>query len=448
MRARSAATLLLLLSCALGAACQRAPAKPPLVLLISVDTLRRDALHAFAQGAAPLASLDAFAAESVRFDRATSAASWTLPAHGSLLTGLYPDRHGATDPHVALSNEVPTLAERLRAAGFETIALTQGGYLDRKYGMDRGFDRYTDDPPSGGPDHSIFDQAAALVAARKDARPLFLFLQTYSVHDYFLLRPWTVAAIGEKPPRTASEYGACLQGRMRCDPADWQVLRALYDAELQNLDACFGRLRAALVAAGLWDRALVVLTSDHGEGFAPELHRIHHGGRLHEDLVRVPMLVRAPGLTARAIAAPVSLVDVAPTLLAMTGAEPIANADGRSLADLLRGGADPPARTLFAEEHYSTWWADTRTRAVSVQARPLSIAAIDGDHWYLRTADRESVYDLASDPHMEHDLGPGAPFAAALREAAKQRDVDRVATPVLESDEQLRARLRALGYGE
>jgi hypothetical protein len=83
-----------------------------------------------------------------------------------------------------------------------------------------------------------------------------------------------------------------------------------------------------------------------------------------------------------------------------------------------------------------------------VQARPLAIAVIDGDRWYLRAADRESVYDLASDPHMEHDIGASAPDIAALRELAKERDVDRVASPVLEGDEALRARLRALGYGE
>src|SRR5262249_20294167 len=178
--------------------------------LISVDTLRRDALNAFDADAAPLANLDAFAAESVRFERAASAASWTLPAHGSLLTGLYPERHGATDPRVAIATDVPTLAEQFRAGGYETIGLTQGGYVGRRFGFDRGFDRYVDDP-SSFPDtadalHSTFDEAAALVARRTDPRPLFLFLHTFSVHDYFMLRAFSVAQLAAKPSRTATQY--------------------------------------------------------------------------------------------------------------------------------------------------------------------------------------------------------------------------------------------------
>ena len=455
MRARRIAPPILLVLCALlVVACRREPERPPLVVLVSIDTLRRDALRAFDPGAAPHAALDRLADASLRFARAAPTASWTLPAHGSMLTGLQPDRHGATDPHVALATGVATLAERFRAGGWETVGLTNGGYLDRRYGFDRGFDRYADDPPAVSTEadatHSVFDAAAELVASRTGEKPLFLFLQTYSVHDYFRLRPWAVAAVGTEPPRKASDYLGCLQGSLRCDAADWELLHQLYDAEVANVDACFARLRAALERAGLWDRAIVLVTSDHGEGFEPARHRIHHGGRLHEDVIRIPLLLRAPGAAARTVDAPVSLVDVVPTLLALANLPPIEGVDGRSFADAVRGAdaAFAAPRPLFAVEHYSAWWRDTRTRAATVQARPLAIAAIEGDRWYLRAGGREEVYDVASDPHQERDLAASAPDLAALREAAQQRDVDRTQTPAVQTNEDLQERLRALGYGE
>jgi arylsulfatase A-like enzyme len=434
--------------------CERAAApRPPLVLLISVDTLRRDALRAFDPAAPPLPHLDAFAAESARFERTASVASWTLPAHASMLTGLYPDRHGATAPSVGLASEVATLAERFEAGGYETIALTHGGYLDRKYGMDRGFARYSTTPPKteSADDalRGIFDEAAALLAARSDERPLFLFLQTYAVHDYFRLQPWAVESLKAKPQRPAPEYAECLQGMRRCDAEEWQLLRDLYAAELRTLDASFGRMRSALEAAGLWSTAVLLLTSDHGEGFEPERHRIHHGGRLHEDQIRIPMLVHGPGIAARSLAAPVSLIDVAPTLLELAGQGAPPGLDGRSLAPLLRGAPEPdPGPALFAVEHHSSWWGDTRTKAASLRSRPLAVAVIEGDRWYLRSPRGEEVYDLESDPRQERDQSAERSDLDALRALAARRDVDRAESPRVETSAELVERLRALGYAE
>src|SRR5574341_2544240 len=117
-------------------------ARPPDVVVISVDALRRDALAAFDPAAGPLPELDALAAQSVRYENALSTASWTLPAHASLFTGLYPDRHGATDQRVTLAAEVETLAGALARRGYHTVGLTGGGFLDASYGLGRGFERY------------------------------------------------------------------------------------------------------------------------------------------------------------------------------------------------------------------------------------------------------------------------------------------------------------------
>jgi arylsulfatase A-like enzyme len=142
----------------------------------------------------------------VIFETALSPAAWTLPAHASLLTGVYPDRHGATDPRRRIAPNLPTLAQELREAGLETVAFTDGGYLHRRFGFAAGFDRYDDwvrDPdrrpvlnvPRGGaPDpqvgSALFDRTIAYLAQRRpEDPPFFLFLQTYAVHDYFRVEP-------------------------------------------------------------------------------------------------------------------------------------------------------------------------------------------------------------------------------------------------------------------
>jgi arylsulfatase A-like enzyme len=431
--------------------CARREPLPHLVL-ISVDTLNRSALRAFDAGAPALPRLDALAAESVRFERAISTSSWTLPAHASLLTGRYPHRHGATDPNVLLDPGVPTLAETLRGLGYETVAVTGGGFVRSEFGLARGFDRYLDWTLAEGPLEqaaaSLFDRAAAVVAQRgAAARPLFLFAHTFAVHDYYYLHPWAVERLAERPARTIPEYGDCLDGGLRCDDADWATLRALYAAELAHLDAGIGRLLDALAAAGMLEKSVVVLTSDHGEGFDPARSRIHHGGRLHADVLRVPLLVRMPGAAGRAVDAPVSLADVAPTLVELAGGAPLAGSDGVSLAAALRGGALDRERALYAEEHAFSWWSGARLQSRSVQARPLSTAVVRGDRWYLRSGDREELYDWWRDPGQAHDIAAGAPERAALRDLA-DRVGERPATPLLGQDEDLRDQLRALGYAE
>lgn len=444
MRVRPA---LLLLSFVL--ACGQ-PARPPDVVLFSVDTLRRDALRAFDPNAQPLAQLDTLAAESQRFTQAVAVASWTLPSHASMLTGLYPDHHGATDPRVQLSPDVRTLAELMQQRGYETIGITEGGYLNHKYGFARGFERYDDrepqTPPGAAALRTACDEAIDAIRERTDARPLFLFLQTFAVHDYFRLRKGTPEQLDAPPKLGAVAYLACLRGAEKCDAATWQDLRALYDAEVRNLDRCVGGLREALVAAGRWDTTLLIVTSDHGEGFDPEHGRIHHGGRLQEDVVRVPLLARVPGVAGRDVAAPASSIDLLPTLAELVGADAIAGLDGRSLAPWLRGeSGDAAARPLFASEFYYSWWQGARIDANEIRPRPHATAFIDGDRWLLRTGDREELYDLRTDPQQRTNLVATTPDVAAIRAAAARDDL-RVETPRLESDDALRAQLEALGY--
>jgi arylsulfatase A-like enzyme len=350
-----------------------------------------------------------------------------------------------------MSADVGTLARSLRGLGYETIAATGGGFVGADYGLERGFDVYDAwklaDGPFSKAAEDPFGRAIARVRERPDpGRPLFLFAHTFAIHDYFDLHPWAVARLAAPPASKVAELRGCLVGTAPCDDADWELLRALYAAELPHLDAAFGRLLDALAAAGVLENAVVVVTSDHGEGFDPARQRIHHGGRLHADVLRIPLLIRAPGVAPRSVGTPVSLVDLFPTLLELAGGAPPSGLDGISLVPALRGGALPPDRPLFAEEHAFQWWSGVRIQTREVQAAPLARAVVRGDHWYIEHRDDGVVYDMAADPSQERPLPADDPAHVALRALAAERIRDRVPTPTQNPDADLEGQLRALGY--
>ncbi len=433
-----------------------------------VDTLSRSALRLHEPSAPLLPALEALAARSVRFDGALSTASWTLPAQASLLTGLYPDRHGATDGRVTIAREAPRLAALLRERGYQTVGFTDGGWLGAEYGFAKGFDRYdtlASDPglaglplPRDGAANSprglaLFDRALAFLDARApDDPPFFLFLQSFSVHDYFGAHPWATRRLPQARDRSAAAHLACLKGEEACPPAVFARLRKLYRAELAHFDYALDRLLDRLVELGIDEQTAVVLVSDHGEGFDVARGRIHHGGRLHADLVRVPLLLRLPGRPPATVAAPVSIVDVMPTLLELAGA-PVPDAlDGRSLLPLLEApeGEAPEGdaqRVLFAMAHHYRWGPDGRRVAEHVEPLPLAMAAIRGGRWYIRGPDGEELYE-ASDPEQRSNRAGEGREAGSLRKAALARQRRRPATPAVGLDREREAELRSLGYLE
>lgn len=454
--AASAASLgcaVLLAACASGCRPHR-PGQPPAdpdlpnLVLVSVDTLNRNALRAFDPQAQELPNLDRFAEGAVRFPQAFSSASWTLPAHASLLTGLYPNRHGAIHRHVMMSPEVVTLAERLREAGYYSTAFTHGGYVSRRYGLAQGFDRYDRwiDPGSRVevefPDVSdsgdgLIGRAIGFLQSLPDPRPpFFLFVHTYNVHDYFR--------------RAGSEdrvehFRECIQGRESCSEEEWIELEELYEAEIRRFDRAFGRFLEALEAATRRP-TFVALLSDHGEGFDPERGRIHHGGRLHDDLIRVPFLLAGPGLDPESFERPVSLVDVGPTLLRLTGLDSPENLDGRA-AFTGAPSDDGDPRVLVAMEHSLHWRAGQRLELAAPRPRPLAFAVVAGAHRFIRSVDSEELYFVEADPAQETNLLPGRENLARRLTSAAHPLLKRVLElESVEEDAELESQLRALGY--
>lgn len=446
----------------------RAPGEPterPNFLVVSVDTLNHSALRTYSSTAAELPTLDAFAAQSFRFEAALSSASWTLPAHGSLLTGLYPDRHGATDHRVALSDDAARLPQALRSVGYETVAFTGGGYMGADYGHAQGFDRYNtfamngrlselEVPRDGAwavPGMHLFDRGIAYLRFRSpEDPPFFLFLHTYDVHDFYNVSPWAVTRSAAFEDLTGKEYLSCLQGRSRCPKEVFERLRQLYRAELEHLDGYFAALFEVLRETGAEENTVVVLLSDHGEGFDPEGPRLHHGGRLHADQLKIPLLFRMPGKRGRSIPNPVSIVDVAPTLADLAGASPLAAVDGQSLAPLLGLGGRWKDRPLLAMEHYFSWPEGRRTRSTNVRPKPLASVVVRDDLWYIEGPEGEQLYQMTKDPGQANNIVTEAPVEtlAALRRILRDRSRDRTESRRVASDADVQKQLRALGYLE
>lgn len=448
-----------LLAALLLAACSEKP-PPRLIVLISVDTLSRAALRGFNSDAPELSHIDNFTRDSTVFPEAYSTSSWTLPAHASILTGVYPDKHLAKTRDSRLSSDVWKLAPALREAGYTTIAYTGGAYVSDFY-FGEGFHRYNEKSESAGPElhglprdgrpsersgKGIFDRAVAtLEGFRPDEDPpLFLFVHTFAVHDYFFQNPWALRAAGMVRD-TELDAVACLQGRLICSRLDWARLHALYTAEIQHLDRAFGRLLAAVDAATRDN--VVVFLSDHGEGFDFANHRVHHGGRLHNDLIHVPLIVRGrgmkPGARARNI---VSLADVAPTVAQWAGVTPPA-LDGVSFAVL----GPPRPRVVFAMEHFH-WWQDSRRRDVpEPPKRPLMVAATDGDDAYIASQrGPEELYDVRSDPRQLHNLAPLVPDLVLDKHRVLAAERVAIDSPTLSTDvpDRVKSELEALGYIE
>jgi arylsulfatase A-like enzyme len=437
------------------------------VVLISIDTLNRSSLAAFDSAASNLPNLDRFAENSSRFLNAYSTSSWTLPAHASLVTGLYPDRHGATHRELRISSEIDTLADSLAAGGFETVAFTDGGFVAPNFGFARGFEYYDGwsaegsrlsqlELPRGGKPHrdpgrTLFDRAISFISQhRVSDPPFFLFLQTYAVHNYYRRHPWAIRAsrgmLDRSQIREPSEYLKCLRGRSHC-PDDWPVLSQLYRGELVNLDAGFGRLMAALDDAGLTASTLVVFLSDHGEGFDFARRRLHHGGRLHEDVIRIPIMMRGPTVAARRISDAISLVDVMPTVLDLVGLPVPPNLDGVSMAASVRGEEARGDPQRYAME-FSQWWDEVGLQSTEeIRASPLQLAVVKPDLWYIRdSGSREEIYDMREDPRQSKNLGGDSESSAQPRALAIRRWERRPPQEKLIADDESRDQLRALGY--
>jgi arylsulfatase A-like enzyme/Flp pilus assembly protein TadD len=413
MRTRGiVAALLGLLSvwCVAGAAAASPTAPAPDVLLITVDTLRPDALG-WVSGGDVTPQIDSLAREGFAFAGAVSTAPLTLPAHSSLFTGLVPPRHGVRDNGQLLGAAPPLLAEAFAAAGYATAAFVSGYPLSRPFGLARGFEHF-DDALSEGEGQWLERRApdtvgAALEWLNETRRPWFVWVHFYDPH-----LPYDALGV-ENPSRDA---------------------RVAYSSEVAVVDLAIGRLLAGLGDGGN-GRRLTVFTADHGESLG-EHGEASHGYFVYESTIAVPLVFHYPGILepGGSDGAP-SLVDVAPTILDLAGLAALPGVDGVSLRPTLEGRSQVLAPSYL--ESFQPWhsygWSPLR-------------GVRQGD-WKWIAAPEPELYRLDEDPQESANLysenvAQGRALHRALREFL---DREPVASATVDDPEVL-ARLRALGY--
>jgi choline-sulfatase len=391
------------------------PADAPLIL-ISIDTLRADRLPAYGYQKVRTPNIDAFAAHSVLFERAYSHAPQTLPAHASILSGALPFEHGVRDNvGFTLAPGRWSLPGALRERGWPTAGFVSAYVLRAQTGINQGFDTYDSELPAASGEQSVgqvqrsgeatIAAAESWLSQRDPRRPFFLFLHVYEPHTPY-----------SPPPRFASY-----------DP---------YDGEVAYVDEILGRFFERLRGLNLYDRATIVLLSDHGEGLGDHGEQ-EHGLFLYQETIRIPLIVKLPGRgAARRVAAPVQQIDLAPTILDLIGAPAVANTRGRSLKPLLAGTGPVPDTGIYSEALYSRYhfgWSE--------------LYSLTDARYRLIRAPRDELFDLERDPQELASIAGERPQVRQAMRGALDALIGNAAisAPAAVSEED-RQRLAALGY--
>jgi len=365
MRALAPGALLLVTVAAVGCK-DTAPARG--VVLVTLDTTRADHIGCYGYARAKTPALDALAAEGARFDQAASAVTTTLASHATMFTGLYPPAHGVRyNGMFRLVGKTPTIAERLREAGFSTAAFPAAFPVTATTGLARGFDVYRDlftDP--GGKDlpmnaerkaGDVVRLATAWLADVGDKK-FFVWVHLFDAH-------WPY-----EPP---FPYSAEFSDRP-------------YDGEIAYTDSELGKLFDALRAKKMWDGVAVIVAGDHGEGLFDHGER-QHGHLAYESTLRVPLLVKPPrGKRGVVVAEPVTLADLTPTILDYAGVPVPTDLHGVSLREAARTGK-APRRDLYFE---------SLTGSLNYGWSPIE--GLRRGSWKLIRSSEPELYDLAADP--------------------------------------------------
>jgi len=398
------------------------PGKAPPIILISIDTLRADHLSCYGYQAIETPHLDSLAKGGTLFTAVSSQVPLTLPSHVSLLTSTYPFFNGIQDNGETLPPHALTLATLLKAHGYRTAAVVGGFVMDRRFGLNRGFEMYDSEISQPRDDESHDEEIKRLgaevvaIANRwltgSSNAAFFLFVHFYDLHTPYNL-----------PASYSQRFGTG------------------YDAELRYVDEQAGDFLNFLHQRNLFSNSLVILLADHGESLG-EHGEASHGYFIYQSTVRVPLIVHWPegnaGFPAK-IDEPVRLMDVAPTILEVAGVLVPPEFQGRSLMEYLRPGASPTPRDIYSESltphsHFGC----------------SSLRALRTGRYKYIEAPKPELYDLATDPGERRNIySQRSSVALAEKEKlASLRARFRRQSPLqkMAFDPGTLARLRSLGY--
>jgi arylsulfatase A-like enzyme len=400
---------------------RRATQQRPDVVLYVEDTLRPDRLGVYGYEQPTDPHLASIAAAGTTFERVWSSTNWTRPALSSLLTGLDPVAHGNRQSMRRVPEALTTLAEALADEGWVTAAFVTNHHGGSWAGLDQGFDAHADPQAFGAPALAstltsalLRDPIEAFLAEHADER-VFVFAHSLDPHSPYQADAASLSAL---------EAAGVPRPEVPGDGPDARRLRRSapqYDGEVRHNDGELARLDRALAARDPDGDVVFAFVSDHGEAFH-EHGQWEHRNTLHEEEVRVPWIVRWPDNVARGLRldVPVSLEDIAPTLLGLLGVHRPADWQGRDLSDACRGGRAPPPAPLFLESLRPDG-AGGFTHAAAVVHWPHKLLLdVDADGT-LRPA---ALFRLDTDPGERSDLlasGPDDDLLRALVQHAAER---------------------------
>jgi arylsulfatase A-like enzyme len=394
---RSALTLLL---AAVFLACHREPPHPRNVIFILVDTLRADRLGIYGYRRATSPNVDAFARDAVQFDNARSQSACTFPSANSMLTSRGPAAFlGQPNQALGIPQGIPSLAEILRRRGFHTVAVSASAVVRKtpsrfnpSAGFGRGFEVFQEDCAWHSAD-CVNREAVEHLQPGK--RPLFLYLHYIDPHGPYRPPPtWRRRFARGRPekewvrrgdPNPVANWLYNGKPNPGLTPADLRFLKDLYDEEIAFFDARFAELLAAMRASGLLDDSIVVFASDHGEEFLEHGH-VKHCRTLFDSSIRVPFILKIPGVEGKTVARPVQNLDLVPTILDYLGVKAGAPFEGRSLRPVI-GKDAPPDQLQYGLQGTLRSASDGRFKLI----QDLASGAV-------------SLFDLAADPGETADV--------------------------------------------
>ena len=457
-----AAILVLGLIAALAAyaGCQSRKRAPRMnLLVIFIDTLHADHLGCYGYNRNTSPNIDRFAAGSTLFLNAISQSPWTLPSTASLFTGLYPTRHQTITRQTELPDHRRTLAEILRDNGHRTGAVVSNIFVSSKYNLHQGFEDFDETWVGGHRDISSPGVTNLGIEWLREygKEPFFLFLHYFDPHHDYLGHPeFPFGDPNEGWVDSTMRFEELKEKRHELGPEDVEYLVSLYDSEIAFTDHHVARVLDELERLGLAETTLVVLASDHGEGFMDHDWLGHTRG-LYEELVRVPLVLRNPRMPdlPHVFEPTVEMIDLLPTILDMLGiGGEKADIDGSSFVRALRGRVEPRS------EAFSEVCFHPLAFPEDMQIRPgVNFRSVREGGWKLIHAvarDEVEFYDLTTDPFERTNLADSperepyertrallAEWMEETEEIARQENL----TPNLfQIDPETEERLRALGY--
>jgi len=432
------------------------------VVAVLLDASNPSFMSCYGGRAGLTPNLDRLAEEGVRFDSAWSHASYTISSVSSLLSSTYTWEHGAWQEGTAVLESAPSWPERFADAGYRTVGIVHSPNGSSLFGLDRGFDTYVEVFRRVRPEKRIPTADDVLpvldeVLADGDDRPLFLWLHIIEPHEpYQPPEPWA----GRLDPEFEGEITgdadtlwAIRKWQLVPTERELEHLKREYEENFAFVDDVMGDVRSKLEAAGVFDDAVCVLFSDHGEGFLEHQGEIFsgmgHGSTVYEEMVRIPLIFRLPrGLAAEGAAtdALASTVDILPTVADLVGVDPGEGpVRGRSLAPVLVD----PARSVRE-------WMIAHSATFDSERFLPSLGIRTADHKYVHSSgEANELFDLARDPGERENRLEAAPVVAGyLRQLLREGsglDLDagglaggRSGGGSISAED--RAALRALGY--